>query len=177
MTNEKCNMANGKWIGDFGNETITSIYPLSSQVVPQARLDLVVDPTVAFFQVHPARAEQPGGDLLRRAAAVVVVESGAGGGKLRRISVLDEGAVVDRVQRDRSALRSLSLDYVVQSGAEGHAGACGREAPARMDGRRAQLRRLDSPFSDHSLVDFGRELTWPKDRMSRFSGRSSAPAG
>jgi len=28
-----------------------------------------------------------------------------------------------------------------------------------MDGRRAQLRRLDSPFGGHSLVYFGGELT------------------
>src|SRR5215510_683806 len=99
-------------------------------MVPQARLDVVVDPAVAFFQVHPARAEQPGGDLLRMLAALAVVESGAGAGKLRRFSGLDEGAVDDRFQRDRPPLRTLPLDYVVQSGAEGHAGARGREAPA-----------------------------------------------
>src|SRR5262245_65358707 len=110
-------------------------------MVPQARLDMVVDPAVAFFQVYPARAEQPGGDLLRMLVTLAVMESGAGGGKLPRFSGLDEGTVDDRVQRDRPHLRPLPLDYVVQSGAEGHAGARGREAIARMDGRRAQLCR------------------------------------
>src|SRR5262245_30806500 len=99
-------------------------------MVPQARLDVVVDRAVAFFQVYPARAEQPGGDLFRRLAALAVVESGAGAGKLPRFSGLDERALDDRVQPDRPPLRPLPLDYVVQSGAEGHAGARGREAPA-----------------------------------------------
>src|SRR5688572_29497135 len=99
-------------------------------MVPQARLDVVVGPAVAFIQVHTARTEQRGGDLLRRLAAVAAVESGAGGGKLRRFSGLDEGAVDDRVQPDRPPLRSLPLDHMVQSGAEGNAGARGREAPA-----------------------------------------------
>src|SRR5262245_2319125 len=124
-------------------------------MVPQARLDVVVDRAVAFFQVYPARAEQPGGDLLRMLTPLAVVESGAGGGKLPRFSGLDEGAVDDRVQRDRPPLCPLPLDYVVQSGAEGHAGARGWAAPAWMQCSRAQLRRLDSPFGGHSLVYFG----------------------
>src|SRR5215510_11015367 len=99
-------------------------------MAPQARLDVVVDPAVAFFQVYSARAEQPGGDLLRMLAPLAVVKSGARSGKLRRFSGLDEGAVDDRFQRDHPALRPLPLDYVVQSGAEDHAGARGSEAPA-----------------------------------------------